>query len=965
MSPDRSSSAAWTTARCNRLLRPLTSRVELLRKELDTSHRAKTVGSARAQDSAGLSHKRRRVDGAGESSATGTAAAEEAEEPDWMSQESARGRHQTQYSSRPSAADRSAGPSLSNLSGRTVISSPVLRRAYAAAAETNASSEGAMDASTAAFRVRATAPEDFEVPHALRQPKLTSFSSYDCPPLNDLKESLPPLVWALYVGLYRAFEALLKACMTSTMAETAMGPRSLFSTCLRQLPASIKANNALRVDSEGLGRGYYDSASAGPDMYEGLEALYEQQHGWKHLREVVKADGVDIISKAILDRLVCQELVLALIILCNECSAYDDAEVLLKVLFKVNPLVSPPSLSRLDLVLYNHLLQFTSLGFSPTRPKQRSSGFRVMADLVRNGCLTPGFLVASQSDFLWNQVVTSITEETKDAVHAFQFLEAMLVESLELLFSERETTDDMWALDDGRSSPSYASFVPNAQRRSEDQVDFLVSPRRLDKVVDDTFIILAEKIFVLVLLYQRPGPNYPTPRSQRFVQKASRLLHSLCIAIQRALFRHGVAVFRRKRHGMRRSTVVLLIASLLPRATGTSQSALHEILLTLATLMAKGPTGAAKDDLRVFADLTMTIPSMACHCAITEPTDSVSTYSQLLLTTLVVRMEEGSGLASASPAEQHALRQIVLSTLFHFSPGFDARPDQPEWLSRLQGAFKEPLQQMADGLMTRWGPASLSSDRSSEHETDDLCSRLARTPAITSRARRRRSPSPHSSDEDSPIQARRAHPSALGPGPKLSSLLLGSSPAPSVPGPSRSQDPDGAAAAAAPARADRPPRRALFSSSGFPAPTTSSSSARPLDPRRPRADVGRKRKDAVISSSSSSSSSSFSDDDRRQRLHRQPPPRSMPAMIADMQHQRRVRITTLVVSRVPGPADFFQAAGFRTARTLLPTPPTRPLTSTATTTATATATATATTNAAARAHRANVPSDDDSEDELR
>ncbi|KAF7934256.1 uncharacterized protein EAE97_008616 [Botrytis byssoidea] len=331
---DQDAEKDWTTARCNRLLRPLTSRISILRKSKQSS-----LNCVNAQSQKGRSHVDYNVNASGD--------------PIW----GARKRVSTTYSWKATCKRRDARGSRRHVNisesslqlqpyGRVVASTdlstedivvptPVLNRARRPSAPWRQT--------TPPYLPIWTIPEDCQ----RRRPK--SILATDAPirahptgnsaqVLSKMRGTMGATSFHTLEGIYNGLDALLKATRSTTHKNHRRGPKSLLSMCLATVPKCITMEEKL-FSSEVKNVGSYSTIErrdVSTETYDGLERFFGvSDRGWKHLRTLVRAHGVQIIRDAILEGLLEFNFSELLVDLCIYSGHYDEAELLLSSLLSV------------------------------------------------------------------------------------------------------------------------------------------------------------------------------------------------------------------------------------------------------------------------------------------------------------------------------------------------------------------------------------------------------------------------------------------------------------------------------------------------------------------------------------------------------------------------------------------------------------------------------------------------------
>ena len=337
VSPLNTASAPWTTIRCNRLLRPLSSRLALLRKR--KQHRALPVQSIYRPNNDTFTSTSSQSDSAFEGRKSRLRQERDEDDPEW-SPGRAKKRLKRTYSSRGvsqnfrdsdhrkervhirQGVDMKDYISMCNLQRQTSAADLVGEELIGSQSgqDDSSSSQQTSTGETSASQMRSSQNSTKE-----------SF--------RRLAKTTSPSEWMLIDGLYIGLDALLKAtARRKSPKSTAV--RSLFATCLRKVPQYIamEEHSAVEEDPEST----MDISST---IYRDLEEHgCSQSGGWKPLREVVRAHGIAILGSAISDGIISPSIARGLAMLCIQMSAIDEAMDLCDYLLAtMNPLAKPKS----------------------------------------------------------------------------------------------------------------------------------------------------------------------------------------------------------------------------------------------------------------------------------------------------------------------------------------------------------------------------------------------------------------------------------------------------------------------------------------------------------------------------------------------------------------------------------------------------------------------------------------------
>ncbi|KAI5928508.1 hypothetical protein F4810DRAFT_643943 [Camillea tinctor] len=333
------SSQAWTAARCHRLLRPLVSRIAALRKETIVSvstsissvnsaaqpvARHEATGKTRSEESEWLMPRKKRArltysqrrpsphqpvgsSGDGDASSSTEQGAE------------GRGLKRTVKCQRRQEEQQRRRASH----GEFVPATPLLRRARGHMLSS--------PISTLAVPRRLYNNDDndgFKATRRVNPPKRKLDER-----VLKLRARMAPERHGDLEAIFRSLEALLKATAhpSNPRRPREKGPRSFLAMCLRKVPEYITEVEAWeRWDAEQSGTtSMIDNIDASAQIYNELESLGASK-GWKHLRVVVRADGLKAVREGISEWLFGDEFSEILIDLCKQANALSEAQELMQ-----------------------------------------------------------------------------------------------------------------------------------------------------------------------------------------------------------------------------------------------------------------------------------------------------------------------------------------------------------------------------------------------------------------------------------------------------------------------------------------------------------------------------------------------------------------------------------------------------------------------------------------------------------
>ncbi|KAI0476679.1 hypothetical protein F4859DRAFT_514011 [Xylaria cf. heliscus] len=441
-------SQPWTTARCHRLLRPLVSRITCLRKEKVITSQAKV---STFKSTSGL---------VSASSASNSGHYDELNaESEWLMPRKKRPR--LTYSQRRSARHpqpQQDGPDQSHLGqdnndedtrlalgvkssvkktfkciqpegqrrttspGEIVASTPILRRARGKIVLSPVAPVPELDlGSKQAGSDRG------------HRTKINSSS------LKRLEERLislrenQPSKYADLEAIYRSLEALLRATTMNTIRNrsTTSGPGSLLDMCLRKVPQYIAELEAWeRFDAEESGTvSTLDNIDTSADIYNELESLGTNV-GWRHLRVVVRADGLNAVKLGIEEGLFGDEFSQLIIDLCVQLGAASEAEDLATAL--VNRQYPQPLSTESCFARATGLQPLMALNSFATQMQRTPFLFRQYSTLLSSGHLPIDWLATLEFERIWSLAVHRLAgaQTTYDAI-------CFIAQSISLLCSRK------------------------------------------------------------------------------------------------------------------------------------------------------------------------------------------------------------------------------------------------------------------------------------------------------------------------------------------------------------------------------------------------------------------------------------------------------------------------------------------------------------------------------------------------
>ncbi|KAI1772446.1 hypothetical protein F4818DRAFT_425920 [Hypoxylon cercidicola] len=320
--PERSAEASkpWTAARCQRLLRPLLSRIASLRKDAAIALQ-NPVGDMFRQE-------------------TGARAEQQSPNKGWLKPRKkirltySQRRHSRQGDEQSASTKDSKELGTANclkqngrsrVPGELVAATPLLRRARGHVVPSPISSRKRP--------IQEPAEPGAECKQDPRPPKGQAKQKQLDQRLARLRTQPSSNRHSDLEAIYKSLEALLKA--TRNDSNQSRGPRSLLDMCLRKVPQYIEELEAWeRMEAAQNGTvSTLDDVDTSAYIYDYLESFAPTEAlGWRHLRAVVRADGLKAVKQGVLDGLFGDDFSELLIDLCVQNEALLEAEELIAAL---------------------------------------------------------------------------------------------------------------------------------------------------------------------------------------------------------------------------------------------------------------------------------------------------------------------------------------------------------------------------------------------------------------------------------------------------------------------------------------------------------------------------------------------------------------------------------------------------------------------------------------------------------
>ncbi|KAF1919140.1 hypothetical protein BDU57DRAFT_131784 [Ampelomyces quisqualis] len=397
----------WTTSRCNRLLRPISSKLTKLRAELEKPRSAS--GDTRIPSTAFATkcppHKTTNFT----RPAQKPRGFDRARDPDWRPEgKSSRGGKKTY-----------GGRGVKKIAGRQRGSLPVSRD----------SKPGEIAFTPLVARISSQIQSS---PHAQNSP-LKKYGKNRGPlQVNIDWTRLPDDLRKLVQGVSEAYANLLQA--TAERNERSWnGTRSLLAACLRRLPAYIELEEHFaKLDRD---EDEEEERDISGEVYGHLEDEFEQRpgQGWRFFKQVVRAHATSLLCDAIADELIGLDSMSMLVTHCIRVSAWDEAERLLLAYLPLLQPLSMPINIKSDLFDASRSLYLCAVKSFVDQTGRRRVLFDLLEHMIAYELLPLEWLATECMRSVWDRLVKSVSNnDHRTIANAFRFFETVTMAGMGL-----------------------------------------------------------------------------------------------------------------------------------------------------------------------------------------------------------------------------------------------------------------------------------------------------------------------------------------------------------------------------------------------------------------------------------------------------------------------------------------------------------------------------------------------------
>ncbi|KAI9855714.1 MAG: hypothetical protein M1824_005873, partial [Vezdaea acicularis] len=421
--------AAWTATRCNRLLRPIVSKVAALRHDAITKDTSKK-NSGKSSGAKKLEDNTHDVLRAGDNDTLQLECSDdEGPDPRWVPEAGrkrpikksyvrrGRGRPRKDATNHMTPDNSRKGNGIREFTIPTPVIAQSLQHHQVCGDTESSAQEQEEDGKAPSIRVRKGSKwaQSVEMDEILRR----------------LGRSTGQSTHLAFLSICDSFHTLLSTTASSLSESQRKGAPSLFSMCLRRVPDFIKADELWLKDRGETDNTRCDSISTRvtTEIYSGLEAHYSpSENGWRPLKQIVRAHGTYILGEAIKDCMFSVDMAKALIWLCldtKDLRASREAETLFACLMRATNPTKARKTSKACLHLKPHmrldaLHTFTAqLGRYGFLYRQVGAVLEAVKD-PKTWLSVPGM------EAVWSFAVTSIVRNDSAGTYAIDLIDIVI-----------------------------------------------------------------------------------------------------------------------------------------------------------------------------------------------------------------------------------------------------------------------------------------------------------------------------------------------------------------------------------------------------------------------------------------------------------------------------------------------------------------------------------------------------------
>ena len=705
--PSSGATAPWTSARCNRLLRPLSSKIAALRKarqiKLGQDRTTQEISCCNGPSATDISGGIARSHGGIPShpvGATGNLSTYRSDE--WASSPRPHKKVKRTYSSK----NRSGGIGDANQNGNQVETFPPPR-----VTEIGLPPEFSTTSSQTNIIQSGSMKRNFQPP-----------SKTERSAIPDPVRHTACVQSRLIEGVCKGLVALLQATSKSETSSSS-GCCSLFSTCLRRIPSYIKEEEMLaKIDDPANGD---DIASA---VYNDLEDFGSMTGaGWSPLKNVVRAHGIVMIIEAIEEGAIGLNDARQLSSLCLTAEAVDEAQTILESAVMSQIPAAGHFSKRADFSIYEAQMVSDSMIKFALQTGRHGFLYRQTATMLENGMLPPDWMSNQCMVSCWNGVIRSITQEDEHVRSATVLLQTSLSQ-----WYKRAGTIPLPEVHGLRLRICKSSHRPGlrsvasmrASRATDTELDFSdIGNSKYDNadsgMCSTVFSILT--VFSAISLLKNSDLSSNIDDALGI---SSMTIHDLGVKVRQAL--ELVTYNADSRHA---SNLILerlrlcLIAAGMVRMTHNGSTEQRcpsnfENFTSLAELPNSGQTVSSAGSFLC----------AVAKCCATARSDDAFGFIQAMVDKLMVFSRSGS----CDKATRRLFGQIALAAAFEFAES-TSQPSHLNWALKVELAVSGTVNAPGQPSFEKTPARGIKQSRNGYRWEEGICEWIAKTPALAVR----------------------------------------------------------------------------------------------------------------------------------------------------------------------------------------------------------------------------------------
>ena len=732
--------APWTAARCNRLLRPLSSKIAALRKaryfKLGQDGTTQEISCCTGPSAADISGGTARCHDGSLSQASGaTGHSSTSRSDEWASSPRPQKKVKRTYSSR----NRSGGIGDVNQNANQHETFPQLK--------------GTTIGLPLDFA--ATSSQQKTVRSGSMERNSQPLSKVDWNAIPDLIRHTASMQSRLNEGICKGLVALLQATSKSEIF-TSIGCRALFSTCLRRTPSYIKEEEMLAKINDPANDD--DIASA---VYSDLEEFGSVTGaGWSPLKEVARSHGIAMISEAIEEGVIEPNEAGQLSSLCLTARAFDEAQTILESTVKSQMAVGRHLSNGDGLTVHEARMITHSLNCFALQTGRHGFLYRQTAIMLESGVLPLDWISHQCMVTCWNGVIQSVTEDDEHVRSATVLLQSSLSQ-----WYKRTGKSPSPEVHDLRLRICKSSHRPGlrsvASMRASKATDTEPSFAHIrDSKHDDAESALCSTVSSILTVFSAISVLKNSDLSPNLADTSgisSKITHELGVKVRQAL--ELVTYDADCQHASNLILERLRLSLMAAGMVSMTQNGFieqhcpsaFEHFRSLAELPNSG---------RTFSSAGSFLFAVARCCAVAR-SDDVFGFIQAMVDNLTVFSKSGSG----DEATRRLCGQIAIAAAFEFAES-TSQPDHLNWALKVESAVSGTVIAPSQPQFEKTPARGIKQSRNGYRWEEGICEWIAKTPALMLREVNRQGSSLSQIDD----AAETAVPKTTQPIPLLSEL---------------------------------------------------------------------------------------------------------------------------------------------------------------------------------------------------